>query len=41
MNAIQQSAKLAKMGDFKKAQINAKAWDQQLKNKISNNEQAQ
>jgi len=35
MNAIQQSAKLAKMGDYKQAQINAKAWDNRMKSRIA------
>ena len=30
MNAIQKSAKLARMGEFKKAQINAKAWHNRM-----------
>lgn len=40
-NAMQQCSKLAKEGDYRKAQSNAKAWKQMMKKNFSNNIQAQ
>mmetsp|Transcript_42322 Transcript_42322/g.40550 ORF Transcript_42322/g.40550 Transcript_42322/m.40550 type:complete len:115 (+) Transcript_42322:1120-1464(+) len=39
MNAIQQTAKIAKQGDYKMAQVNARAWDQILQKGMNNEQQ--
>ena len=41
VNAIQQSAKLARLGEFKKAQINAKAWDKRMTNAAKQDSQVE
>ena len=40
LNAIQQTAKMAKQGDYKNAQIYSKAWDQRLGTRITHQSQA-
>jgi hypothetical protein len=41
VNAVQQSAKLAKQGNLKKAQIQAKAFDKHMTKNCTNSEQTE
>ncbi len=41
LNAIQQTSKLARKGDFEAAQVHAKAWDQKMAKVSNKSEQVQ